>query len=143
MRFISEIQSFSDIITNSSSEVFLMRENDAEYYNSLSADGCISIERINEEWLSQNLRYNWELIFEYLNFDKKLVSEYKQWCKHSYSGYWDYPDEGILDLFMEEHKEEFGTLVGLYIVDIEDHFEDACDVLDNARGDALASENRH
>lgn len=51
MKILTKIQSISDIITNSSSETFLMHQRDAERYNNLPSDGCISIDAVGEEWI--------------------------------------------------------------------------------------------
>lgn len=53
MKFLTKIQSISDIITNSSFETFLMNERDANHYDSLDADGCISVYMVTEEMDSQ------------------------------------------------------------------------------------------
>lgn len=54
MKILTKIQSISDIITNSSSETFLMHQRDAERYNNLPSDGCISIDAVGEEWIRNN-----------------------------------------------------------------------------------------
>lgn len=54
MKILTKIQSISDIITNSSSETFLMHQRDAERYNNLPLDGCISIDAVGEEWIRNN-----------------------------------------------------------------------------------------
>ena len=52
---ITKIQSFTDVITNSSSTVFVMHEDDARYYERLeNAEGCIDIQPITMEWLQEN-----------------------------------------------------------------------------------------
>lgn len=59
MKRITKIQSVSDIITNSSFEVFVMSAEDANYYDELDTNGCVSIERIEEgvfEYLKQKIK---------------------------------------------------------------------------------------
>lgn len=52
MKLINGIQSISDVITNSSSEVFLMRKSDAEYYEGLeNTEGCVNIQEITWDWI--------------------------------------------------------------------------------------------
>lgn len=51
MKLLTKIQSISDIITNSSSETFLMHQEDAEYYDSIPSNGCISIDAVGEGWI--------------------------------------------------------------------------------------------
>ena len=57
MKFLTKIQSISDIITNSSSETFLMHKKDAKYYDGIPLNGCIRIDAIGEGWIRNN---NWE-----------------------------------------------------------------------------------
>ena len=57
--------------------------------------------------------------------------------------YREAPDQEAWDAFVELHKEHLcETFRGLYFVEIEDHFEDAWDVIQEASSDALWSENR-
>lgn len=127
MKFLTKIQSVSDIITNSSSETFLMSKSPAEYYNSLDADGCISIDKVTEEWIRNNY---WEadLICGYLDIEEPYDRlSYEDW-------------QAFVDLYILPRMDE---LEGLYVVDIEDHFSDCEDVLSDARGDCLWHESRH
>ena len=41
---IVKIQSYTDVITNSSSTVFVMNESDANYYLDLATDNSVSIQ---------------------------------------------------------------------------------------------------
>ena len=51
-KFVIKIQSFSDVITNSSSSVFVMNAIDANHYGDLPhTEGCIDVERITMDWL--------------------------------------------------------------------------------------------
>lgn len=129
MRFITKIQSISDIITNSSSETFLMHQIDADYYDNLpDTDGCITVTRVTEEYIRDNW-WDITLIQDYLGLEEL------DGIRMDEDFYNDYINEFIIPR-MDELKD-------LYIVDIEDHFKNAGDVLDEARSDALASENRH
>ena len=48
------------------------------------------------------------------------------------------------EVFCEEYKDVINEkLVGLYWVDIEDHFADACEVSEDARSDSKWSDYRH
>lgn len=129
MKFLTKIQSISNVITNSSSETFIMTKGDAEYYDDLDTGGCVSIYKLTKENIEDNF-YDVELICSYLNIE--LPDDVDLWnsdeCK------------AALELYIYPNLDK---LEGLYVVDIEDHFEDAYDVLCNARGDALAQEYRH
>ena len=79
MKFLTKIQSISDIITNSSSETFLMNERDANHYDSLDADGCISVYMVTEKWIRNNY---WEadLICGYLDIEEPYdCLSYEDW----------------------------------------------------------------
>lgn len=140
---ITKIQSFTDVITNSSSSVFVMQEYNAEYYNDLGNTGdCISIERITMDWLRSNPD-EVEMVCAMLKIEPSEVTTY---TKSSWGGYgwWETPDTSAWELFLELHKDEIEkTFKDLYWVDIEDHFEDAWEVTEDARDDALWYESRH
>lgn len=126
MKFLTKIQSISDIITNSSSETFIMTKGDAEYYDNLDTGGCVSIYELTKENIENNF-YDVELICDYLDLDLPDA-----WYSDDY--------KAALELYVYPNLDK---LKGLYVVDIEDHFADAYDVLCDARSDALAQEYRH
>lgn len=135
MKLINGIQSISDVITNSSSEVFLMRKSDAEYYEGLeNTEGCVNIQEITWDWIINDGLWEWEMICEYLDIDKSIISRYYK------------PDPSkedwltFIDIYKDKIEKE---LIGLYFVDIEDHFEDAYTVTDNARSDSFWCDYRH
>lgn len=143
MKLITKLQSYTDVITNSSSTVFLMQKEDAEFYEKDTPEGCCSIDEIDYQWLLNN-RWEWELIFDFLDLDKNIISkeiEYDGFWPHSY---WDTPDEELWKLWIDENlvllQEQ---LFGLYYVSITDHFEDAYDYIESAGDDALHTEWRH
>lgn len=146
MQEISKIQSISDIVTNSSSEVFLMSEGDANYYDSLENTGnCIHTEKIDWDWLEGRGLDEWEMICEFLDIDKGEISTYREsnnsWW---FYGYWETPNKETWEAFLYSHKDEIEEkLIGLYLVEIEDHFKNVCDVLDSARSDSMWTESRH
>lgn len=66
---ITKIQSFTDVITNSSSTVFVMDSHSASYYNQLeNTYGCINIEPITFNWLLNNVDEA-EMVCDLLNID--------------------------------------------------------------------------
>lgn len=151
---ITKILSISDVITNSSSEVFVMSESNAAYYDNLeNTDGCIYIEAIDWNWIVNG--YEHELVIDLCNLDKSEVytfvenqtSEHDWWDKeyNGKYGYWKEPDQVDWKVFCELHKDAIMDLVNknLYFVSIEDHFEDAYDVTEDARDDALWTDYRH
>lgn len=140
---ITKIQSFTDVITNSSSSVFIMQEYDAKYYYHLENTGdCVSIERITMDWLMSNPD-EVEMVCAMLKMEPSEVTTYTKSSWGNY-GWWETPDKNAWETFLVLHREEIEeTFKDLYWVDIEDHFEDAWSVTEDARDDALWSEYRH
>ena len=137
---ITKIQSFTDLITNSSSTVFIMREQDANYYDNLENTGnCIWITRIDMDWLHDNID-EFEMVCNLLDIDPSEITTQSD----SKWQYWEDPDKEVWDTFLDTHKEQIEDVFqDLYWVDIEDHFEDAYDVTNNAIDDAVWYESRH
>lgn len=136
---ITKIQSFTDVITNSSSTVFVMSEFNAEYYNNLeNTDGCISITPITIEWLRENPE-EVDMVCHFLNINpSEVTTKDKKW------GIWNTPDKEFWDSFLELHKDQIEKVFkDLYWVDIEDHFENAWDITEEASHDAEWSDYRH
>ena len=138
---ITKIQSFTDIITNSSSTVFVMSEFYADYYDGLEhTEGCIDVEKIDMDWLKNNV-YEFQMVCNLLDIDP---SEITVWGKHKYWQGWETPNQEMWETFIELHKDQIEEVFkDLYWVDIEDHFEDALDVTEEASGDAIWSDYRH
>lgn len=134
MKLVTKIQSFSDVITNSSSTVFLMYEGDAKYWKKETPDDMCDITEITYQWLLDN-HWEWELIFDFLNLDKDLISYEKE---GSYRNYWEDPDPETWQMWVDDNikllKEK---VIGLYYVEIEDHFTDAYELLESASDDRL------
>lgn len=136
---ITKIQSFSDVITNSSSSVFVMNETDANYYGDLAhTEGCIDVERITMDWLYDH-RYEFEMVCDMLKVDPETIT----W-RHPKYRCWEDPDPETWYAFLESHKEQIKEVFrDLYWVEIEDHFEGAYEVTENAYDDAVWSDGRH
>lgn len=136
---ITKIQSFSDVITNSSSSVFVMNATDANYYGDLAhTEGGIDIERITMDWLRDH-RYEFEMVCDMLRVYPGTITteDPKYHC-------WDDPDPETWYAFLESHKEQIKEVFkDLYWVEIEDHFEDAWEVTEDAYDDAIWSDGRH
>ena len=140
---ITKIQSFTDVITNSSSTVFVMHEDDARYYERLEGtDDCIYVCPITMDWLTHNAD-EFEMVLNLLNIPCSEISTYHK-SKYYYGGYWETPEQTTWESFLESHKEQIEKVFqDLYWVDIEDHFEDAYEVTEEARSDAKWYESRH
>ena len=138
---ILRIQSFTDVITNSSSSVFVMQSDIADKYRNIEeADDCIEITPITINWLQRNLREA-DMVCDLLHIDPKTLMKYKE---TQYGGYYDYPSQEVWDQFLKDHREQIKeTFKDLYWVDIEDHFEGAYEITDDAYGEAIWSESRH
>lgn len=139
---ITKIQSFTDVITNSSSTVFVMHESDARYYEQLeNAEGYVDIQPITMEWLKNN-RYEFEMVLDLLNIPYSEITTYHKYERCG--GYWNNPKQDVWESFLESHKEQIEEIFqDLYFVDIEDCFEDAYEVTEEACNDAKWYESRH
>ena len=138
---ITKIQSFTDVITNSSSTVFVMNKIDAKYYDNLpNTNGCIDVFPITKEWLYRNPD-EIEMVCNILDIDITTITT--QECT-SWWNWWKPLEQSDWENFLDSHedliKEKFSDL---YWVDIEDHFVDASDVTESAYDDALWYESRH
>lgn len=144
MRFITKIQSISDIITNSSSEVFIMTEAQADWCEREIPDvTCIHSEPITWGWLKNNW-YEWEIIFDYLGCDKNEISKYIEWGRNR--GYWEEPNEDLWKMWLDENLDLINEMLvdrDLYYVNIEDHFKDAHLFIDLCDSDSLWHDSRH
>lgn len=80
MKFIIRIQSIADLITNSSSEAFVMREDDAKYFESLPTNGCVDIYAITEETIRSEW-YDGDLICNFLGIEPfdSWTSSVEEW----------------------------------------------------------------
>lgn len=143
MKIITKLQSYTDVITNSSSTVFIMHKDDAEFYEKDTPNGCCTIERIDYQWLLNN-RWEWELVFDFLGIDKNTISTKIKSDGFWPCSYWEDPDEDLWRLWIDDNLSLLQEkLFGLYHVDIEDHFEGAYEYIENASDDALKTEWRH
>lgn len=140
---ITKIQSFTDVITNSSSTVFVMHEDDARYYEKLEGtEGCIYVSPITMDWLMHNSD-EFEMVLDLLNIPCSEITTYHKFNAY-YGGYWKTPDDSVWEAFLESHKEQIKEVFkDLYWVDIEDHFEDAYEVTEEAMSGAKWYESRH
>ena len=141
-KFITKIQSFTDVITNSSSSVFIMREDDALYYDNMeNTSDCVSIVPIDFNWVRDWGHSEVEAVMSVLGLSPEVVTT---WVNGKYCSYWEDPDPEAWNTFVDMHedliKEKFEDL---YWVDIEDHFEDAWDVTQDAIDDSIWYESRH
>ena len=141
-KFITKIQSFTDVITNSSSSVFIMREDDALRYDNMeNTSNCVSIVPIDFNWVKEWGRDEVEAVMAILEMSPEVVTT---WVKGKYCSYWEDPDPEAWHTFVDMHedliKEKFKDL---YWVDIEDHFVDAWDVTQDAIDDSLWYDSRH
>lgn len=106
MKLITKIQTVSDIITNSSSEVFVTNY-DPTGIISEDSDGCLTVEPITREWLQDNWYYESEAICVIPGLE-----EYVSMSNDERSGLEDI----LLDKMAELAK-------GYYFIDLEDHYK--------------------
>lgn len=146
MKLITSIQSFTDVITNSSSSVFIMHESDIVYYEGNVPDDCLTINEITLGWIKEHY-WNWELILRACDVNFTEVSYEKT---HNYGPnnqyshtYWADPDKEDWKHWVNMNQSKLEPILGKYYVEIEDGFENSWDVTDSAYGDAIVSESRH
>lgn len=140
---ITKIQSFTDVITNSSSTVFVMCEAQAEYYDQLPhTEGCIDVEPITLNWLRMH-PYEVEMVCDLLGVDPSEVTTLHQ---GSWGTYWDDPDPDAWETFLTTYTDKIQEVFidgGLYWVSIEDNFEGAWEVTEDASDVADWVDYRH
>lgn len=140
MKLITNLQSYTDVITNSSSTVFIMYEDDAKFYEKDTPKGCCTIECIDYQWLL-NHSWEWGLVFDFLDINKNTISNY---IKDKWYSYWDDPNKDSWKLWIDNNLSLLQEkLFGLYYVEIEDHFEGAFEYIESASDNALQTEWRH
>lgn len=130
------IKSISDVITNSSSEVFVLNKEDAKYFAIRSFDedtaDCITLTKMNWEWIFEQGRFNTEVFHKVLGVDDKVLTDD---CT---------PSEEEWDDFMYRYEDDIDEKIqGKYIVEIEDHFYNSDIEIDKARDKCLYYENLH
>lgn len=117
------IKSITDVITNSSSEVFIMETEYAELIKEKYDTDAISITNITEEYLdSYKACHDAETIIEVAGLKDKLTDEEK-------NIFYDddvYASEDAWLEFYHKHKKQIDhNLLGKSFIDIEDYFRDS------------------
>lgn len=142
MKKIVKIQSVSDIITNSSSEVFIMEHSLATSIENDYNSEYIYVDEITYETLLQN-PWNYEMYTEML-VKLGIVS----WEECNYGNSWQSSttNKETFHNIVVSHEAEIREALteNQYAwVDIEDHFTDWEDASDDAHSYCIASESRH
>ena len=119
------IKNISDVITNSSSEVFVMNKEDASEIALFDKDNetydCISIHKMDENWVRTQGSREAQMICDLLKIDNPFNESF-------------YPDEDDWSKFVDEHLDDMKENVfGKYYIDIEDYFADAEEILEFSR----------
>lgn len=130
------IKNISDVITNSSSEVFVMERPDAAevalYAKENNIYGCISIKKIDEEWLQTEGGMEFQAICDCLGVENECGDSWYCHTKEEWAG------------FYEEHKNEIKQkLIGKYFIEIEDHFQNPEEILEFSREHSEWKDYRH
>ena len=129
------IRSVSDIITNSSSEVFVMKKEDAGEVALFDKDNetydCISIHKMDEDWVRTQGSWEAQMICDLIGIANPFNEDF-------------YPDEDDWSKFVDEHLDEMKEkVVGKYYIDIEDHFAEAEKILEFSRKHSEWKDYRH
>ena len=129
------IKNISDVITNSSSEVFVMNKEDASEIALFDIDNetydCISIHKMDENWVRTQGSREAQMICDLLKIDNPFNESF-------------YPDEDDWSKFVDEHLDDMKENVfGKYYIDIEDYFADAEEILEFSREHSEWKDYRH
>lgn len=125
-----KIKSITDVVTNSSSEVFILQKDDA--YNLEKDYPFVDVYEMTLKSIKDNTWF----------------SDLYSWAAKTIDESIPYVDENIdtdeWERLVEEHREAFETLSSEYMeVDIEDHYEEWEDATDEARSNSISSKNCH
>ena len=130
-----EIKSVSDVITNSSSEAFVIKKEDSDRIKKeySAYDDCIHDTIIGDiSNIIENLEWESDILTDAAGISEQFDPD------------WEVEDrEAEWTNFVIKHEEEFSKLSEYVILDVEDHFADYDLVYDDARSACLAVENRH
>lgn len=135
------VKNISDVITNSSSEVFVMKPMDAEYYRNIEGNTNTHIwtTKITEDWLLNDARIECpELVYSILGIDEADVlnafqDEYYYTPKEN-----DIPSEKLWLCFLDSYRKEISEkLLGNYIVEIDDNFDGFLNLYKQAAKDSI------
>lgn len=134
------IKSITSVITNSSSEVFIMDSEHADkILHSYDTDGII-VEDITEDYLEFDGRLDAEAIIEVAGLKDKLTDDEKKIFyneeKHASEEEWRE--------FYQKHKKQINhNLLGKSFINIEDYFRDSRLALDDAKECCVWHEYNH
>ena len=128
MKLVTKLQSVSDIITNSSSEVFLVGRNPSKDLLGMDS-GCIAVIAMDKEWLKNIWNEEQDLICSIPGLEKYYYLGEKDWSK-------------LFDTLIDKVAK---LADGYYYVEIEDHYNyDLFDAdVETMRKEALYYESRH
>jgi len=129
-----KIQSVSDIITNSSSEVFIVERDIAEYIDRLYPDGshCIYWLEMDDNFMENNPD---EIEFMYEFLEEEFPGGDDWWHE-------DIDIQAAADLIKPQYLEKFSGK-GYVLLSIKDHFDHWEDASDTARSYCIGYESRH
>lgn len=139
MKTIIKIQSVSDIITNSSSEVFIMEHSLAKSIENDYNTECITVNEITYDMLLQN---TWDYeIYTTLLVKLGIIS----WDECNYCGGYTENKEKFHNIVVSHEAEIKKALTEneYALIDIEDHFADWEDASDDAHSYCITYESRH
>lgn len=145
MKKLIKIKSITDVITNSSSEVYVVSEGTAKYYADLpDTNDCIWYYKIDWDWVKKEGIYEYEMICEICDIDKKILEDNLS----IQNGYVFSPGptkedwETFIEMFYDIIEEKL-IKPNYCFLEIEDHFEDSYEVSRSARYDSIWVEWRH
>lgn len=142
MKKIVKIQSVSDIITNSSSEVFIMEHSLAKSIENEYDTECITVNEITYDTLLQN---TWDYDIYTTLLVKLGIVSYDE-CNYGRNWQAAETNREIFHNIIVSHEAEIKKALTeneYALIDIEDHFEDWEDASDDAHSYCITYESRH
>lgn len=114
-----KVKSISDVITNSSTEVFVVTKKDKQYcentyFSGLNTPNSVywNPEEITWKWLKNRGKHEWMMVMDVLG---------KSYTEVSVSG--EEPSQNRWNIWMEENRYEIQKkLMGLWWLNVEDKF---------------------
>lgn len=147
MKKIFKIQSISDVVTNSSSELFIMYKDDADDIWNQVPD-CDVFEPVTFEYIKNHATDDdlWEMICDLIHKDYSETGAVHYPSDKWYLDYWERPDRECWEIFLEENKEAIQENIvskNYYAIEFDDHFENAWEVNNDARSRCITERNHH
>lgn len=129
MKLITKIQSISDLITNSSSEVFINKQDIVKQFSNAGLnDGMIELRTIDLEWLKncRDTGYRWEFICNHMGWNKEDFGHFVSKGRYEFLNYWDQTKKELEkwgNYLDNNFNKVLESLKGYVEIEISDHYD--------------------